>query len=412
VVYVADYLYHGLSQRHRAVDVLLDAFRREVLDETGQQRLVDFAHWQNRFAETLPILEPLVERRPDNIQYRVWLMRAYWGTKQQARLLDALKKADAHFHQQDRWQQNVIAALAHSCLENGLYEQSVSYYNEVIPLHQRAQPRRGIGDGTLSGYYGFLAQAYAGLGKTAQAVDAACGAVVSWGPTHVNRASALESLRSVLRSAADLDAYAAQLDKEAADKGQDKPIVRKALGQVYLEKRQFAKAIAQLETAAQLQPNDAETYKALIECYDKQEDRHGAIRQILRGLELSRRDIERFRDLGNRLETLGRSEEAQRAYTSIVEMLPNESEGHAMLAEIRQQQNRWPEAIVHWEQVAKIRALEPTGLVRLAQAQIHERRWEDAARTLEKLRTRAWPSRFGDVSSQVRSLEEQLERKR
>ena len=150
----------------------------------------------------------------------------------------------------------------------------------------------------------------------------------------------------------------------------------------------------------------------MIECYDKQEDRHGAIRQILRGLELSRRDIERFRDLGNRLETLGRSEEAQRAYTSIVEMLPNESEGHAMLAEIRQQQNRWPEAIVHWEQVAKIRALEPTGLVRLAQAQIHERRWEDAARTLEKLRTRAWPSRFGDVSSQVRSLEEQLERKR
>jgi hypothetical protein len=90
-------------------------------------------------------------------------------------------------------------------------------------------------------------------------------------------------------------------------------------------------------------------------------------------------------------------------------MLPSESESHTLLAEIRQQQNRWPEAITQWEQVARIRALEPTGLLKLAEAQIHERRWEAAVRTLRTLDTRSWPARFGDVHAQIRILEEQIE---
>ena len=61
-------------------------------------------------------------------------------------------------------------------------------------------------------------------------------------------------------------------------------------------------------------------------------------------------------------------------------MLPNESESHALLAEIREKQDRWPEAIAHWERVAEIRALEPTGLLKLAAAQIHEKAWDQAAK--------------------------------
>ncbi len=65
-----------------------------------------------------------------------------------------------------------------------------------------------------------------------------------------------------------------------------------------------------------------------------------------------------------------------------------------MLAEIRQQQNRWDEAIVHWQQVARIRALEPTGLLKLAEAQIHQQLWDDADATVRQLESRTWPSRF------------------
>ena len=43
----------------------------------------------SRYGESIAILLPLVERRPDNMQYRVWLMHAYFHTKQPAQLLGA-----------------------------------------------------------------------------------------------------------------------------------------------------------------------------------------------------------------------------------------------------------------------------------------------------------------------------------
>lgn len=88
--------------------------------------------------------------------------------------------------------------------------------------------------------------------------------------------------------------------------------------------------------------------------------------------------------------------------------MPTESEGHALLAEIRQEQNRWSEAVTQWEQVARIRALEPTGLLKLAAAQIQLRQWEQAEQTLGKLHGRQWPPRFGNVAQQVRELEDKI----
>ncbi len=102
-------------------------------------------------------------------------------------------------------------------------------------------------------------------------------------------------------------------------------------------------------------------------------------------------------------------------YTSIVEMLPAESESHQLLAEIRQRQNRWPEAIVQWQQVARIRSLEPTGLIGLAAALVHEHQWPEAADVLARLKKTAWPVQFNnppaDLPRKIRALQEQIERR-
>ena len=98
--YIAEYLFGGLDHYSRAIEILLDAHRREVLDEGGQSRLVEFLRGQNRFAETIPILEPLVQRRPDNLQYRVWLMNAYFKTGKSGQLAKLLKETHDYFHQE------------------------------------------------------------------------------------------------------------------------------------------------------------------------------------------------------------------------------------------------------------------------------------------------------------------------
>ncbi len=411
VKYIAQYLYHGLDLHDRGIEMLLIALDDKVLDESGQSQLVRYLHERGRYGESIAVLKPMVETRPTNIQYRTWLMRAYFQTKRPADLLALLKQTDDYFHGQKLWQEHIIAAMAYSCLENQLFEQSATYYEELIPLHQRSQPNRGIGNGTLSQYYGHMAAAYGGLKNTAKAVDAACGAVVSWGAHHDNRSSALNSLNNVLRSSPDLDAYVAQLDKQSEETGLHNAIVRKALGLVYFEKQQYDKATVQLTLAADVQPNDTETHRKLVECFDKRGDKQGAVDRLLASLQLSRRDINLYKDLGRRFKELERPEDAERANTSIVEVLPAESESHAMLAEIRQQQDRWDEAIVQWQQVARIRALEPTGLQKLAEAQIHEKRWDDAVETLNKL-DKGWPPRFGDVHNKVRELRNKIDQKR
>jgi hypothetical protein len=89
-------------------------------------------------------------------------------------------------------------------------------------------------------------------------------------------------------------------------------------------------------------------------------------------------------------------------------MLPAESESHAMLAEIRQEQNRWSDAIHEWQRVSEIRKLEPTGLLKLAAAQIHQKEWQAAIETIRKLRAREWPSRFDNVENDIQALERQI----
>ena len=408
VSYIAEYLFRGLDRHDRAIDILFDADRRKVLDENAQYQLVEFLHERNRHGESIAILLPWIERRPDNLKYRTRLMHAYFRTNQREALLSLLQETDAHFHKENRWDENAMNELAKSCLENELFERSVEYHKELIASHQRSQPRRGVGNDELSYFYMRLARAFSGLKNTADAVDAAGAAIVAWGPRHDRRAEAINTLVEVLRGSPDLDAYVAELDKSVAETGMENPIVRKYLGQVYIEQEKYAKAAAQLKTAVQSQPNDAESHKKLIECYDRQNDKAGAVAQLLDSLQLSRRDIGLWADLGKRYIDMKKPKQAERAYTSMVEMLPHESESHSRLAVIRQEQGRWADASGHWRQVAQIRELEPTGLMKLAEAQVHLKQWDQASETLKMLRARTWPDRFGNVPHVVSELEQRI----
>jgi tetratricopeptide (TPR) repeat protein len=405
---VADYLAQGLQNCDRAIEILWAAHRDKLLGESGQYKLVGYLHARNRYGESIGLLQGLVEAGPHNLEYRRLLMYAYFRTNRKDELMGFFKQTDDFFHQKNRWGEGPMAVLAGACLQSELFEAAVEYYKELIPLHERTARNRGIGDGTLSAYYGGQARAFAGLKKTPEAVEAACGAIVSWGSNSENRAHALEALRKVLQDCEKLDAYTADLDAQVAKDGRDNPLVRKALGQVYSERGQFDKAIVQLRAALELQPNDAEIHQALVACYDKQNDKQGAIRQLLSSVQLSRRDINLFKELGWRLADLHEDRESERAYTSIVEVLASESESHAMLAEIRESQNRWGDAIDEWRQVARLRSLEPTGLLRLAAAQVHEKQWDVAAETVRQLRAKSWPQRFDKTESQIQELEQQL----
>ena len=112
-----------------------------------------------------------------------------------------------------------------------------------------------------------------------------------------------------------------------------------------------------------------------------------------------------------RLAEQGMTEEAERAWTHMVEMRPAESESHAALATVRDEQKNWSGAVEQWRHVARIRELEPTGHLALARALIKAGDVGEARVVSETVMSKDWPSRFGNVKAEARSILQQLDRK-
>jgi DNA-binding SARP family transcriptional activator len=85
-------------------------------------------------------------------------------------------------------------------------------------------------------------------------------------------------------------------------------------------------------------------------------------------------------------------------------MKPNESDGHARLAEEREKQERFADAVVQWQQVIRIRTQEPPGWLRLARALIRASRPDEARRALQHVLDTKWEQRFGDVRAEAQQL--------
>ena len=404
VKHTADYLFDGLDAKEEAVTALTSAYSRKLLDEAGISQLAAFLERMNRDAQALPFLVEVVAMNPANADYRRRLIGSLGRAGQPDQALAAVSEAITYFKGKHEWNETTLAPLAQGCHEGELWARGIELYDELIPLHQRTQPKHGIGNGTLSGYYTRLAECQTGQGNTTKAVDAAAAAIVNWGARHDQRAQALGTLRKVLEQAKDLDDYVALLDQQVAQSGLENPVLRKALGEVLIARKQFPKAILNLRRAVGAQPDDGESHKLLVSAYDSMPDPEAALRQLLDALRLSPRNLELLTDLANRFEKLGRADEAERARTGLAEALPNESEGHAMLAAIRQTQNRWPEAIAEWQRVAAIRSLEPTGLLNLAKAQTHEKLWSEAIASAKQLLAKEWPSRFGNTHAEAAAI--------
>ncbi len=409
VYHIAQYLYGGLRHSNRAIEIMLIAHQKKLLSPQMQYDLCEWLHGQRRYGEAIAILEPLVERYPDSMRHRVLLLKSYAKTSRRQQMNTLLAETDEHFRQQGRWTQQNIRQLADGCLDIQLFKEAVQYYGEGISLVERSHPTRGIGTALLSDLYVGLARSYSGRGMTKEAVKAASDAIVAWGPNAAQRSSTISWLNTVLSRAKDLDDYVKHLDAETEKNGTDSPLIRKGVGLAYLDRDQPKKAIPQFRAALQLQPNDTQTHDRLIFAYDNIGDKDAGLKQTLAWLELDRHNLEGYRSLAQRLKTNERPPElTERALTTIVEAAPNEAEHHQLLAEFREQQDQWPAAIEHWKQVARLRSLEPRGLLELAEAQIHEEQWKEAQKSIDELNRKEWPARFTEVRSRVLRMQQRI----
>lgn len=404
----ADYLHEGLSKHQAAIQVMVNSNIRGLLDESGQLKLVTWMHRQKMYESSIPILTKLIDGSSQYMSIRAQLLRAYFETEQEQKLNALLTETHDMFHEDGLWNESHIIELARVCVEIEELETGTGYFEEAINLHQNSHANRGIGGGALSRYYLELANAYGEMGETAEAVDAASAAVVSWGNLYEQRREAVNQLNVIVMVADNFDKFLKQWNQQTEKSGQDSPLIRKAIANRFLKKQQYLQSIEQYKIALEFSAFDREIHQGLMNAFDSMNDGEGAIQQLISQIDTDRHNLKLFTELANRTEK--GTALAEKAATSIVESAPNEAESHTALAGFREKQNQWDAAISHWQRAAELRKLEPAGLLGLANAQVHSKKWQAATATIQKLQRTEWPARFNNIESQIRELDRKIPR--
>jgi len=402
VLHTAKYLWSGLRENDRAINALFAADARGKLREQGRWQLVVWLHDRLRWKASLPQLEKLLADRPDHRTYLVAYIRALHESGRDEDSRARLDAAEKRFKELGQWNELILRDLARVAGVCRFHVRAVKYYEELIPLHQRTHRNRGVGSGRLSNYYGGLSRSYLALGQDDKAIDAASAAVVSWGRTHRSRTRAIASLLAILSSLKDLDGYAKRYDERVAKTGLDAPLIRKGMGAAYLGRKQPGMAIPQLLSARDLQPNDAEVHQHLLKAYDAMGDAEKAIGALMDSIRMSPLNLNLYAELGTRLEKRAQKAEAERAWTTLVEVLPNEAASHRRLAQYREQRGNHAAAVAQWRQVVRVRTNESDGWLRLAGAQIAAGDKVGARETLRHVMTTKWTA--GDAHRKAEAL--------
>ena len=223
-----------------------------------------------------------------------------------------------------------------------------------------------------------------------------------------NRRSALRVVTEVLGQVKDLNAFVRRRDELVAKEGLDAAILRKALGQIYTKKRQFERAIVQLEKARDLQAHDSEIHQALWQAWKALNNSEGMAKSLLTWIRSEPLKLELYRQLAQLYQRTGERAAAERDWTSLVEMKPLEAVGHQMLAQQREEQRRDTEAALQWQQVMRIRTAEPVAYFGLARCQQRLGKMADARKVLGNMIKKSWEPRFGNVRQQAQRLLSQL----
>lgn len=411
VAYVSSYLYKGLHDYAGAIAAMRDAYSKGLLGYNSQNRLASWYVEQQRWLDGAEFAATMLKTWPEYLAQHLQLIQCLGGAGKTEARDAAMASAIALFKGKDGgWHENVVAQLAGAGLEGGMHEVAAGLYDECIRMRLNARGGRTSGDSRLSQYYTSLSRCHSKLGNTAAAVDAASGAIVCWPRGYDNREEALNNLEMVLRSAKDFAGYVEAFVAKVESSNQENPVLRRAIGKICLERKDYAGAIRHLRAALEVQPNDTELYASLLTAYDKNEDAAGAIACLLESRELSGHDLALLVELGDRYAKAGDKEQAERAYTTLAEAMPQEADGHMELADLREEQQRWSDAEIQWRQVVRLRADDPHGVLGLSRSLIELKQFDEAESRLRKLLAAEWPERFGDVHYQARTLLETITR--
>lgn len=331
------YLYYPLELKQEAIDTLLKAADRGVLNDDGRLTLTGWLFQAKRYEEALAQARLLHASDPSNLDHRRMMILCLDATGEKVAADAYAMETILWFKREKLWDGNAMKRLGQVTLKLGYYVRSEQIYRELAEFYL-AQPRQNGRrfEGELSEAWADLARSLAGLGRTDEAIETAAKAVVAWGQRRGRRDHALKALHQVFAGVKDLDAWVAKHEESVAKTGLDAPLLRHAASAAYLSRNDLDQAIEQLRIALRLSPADEAIHQTFMKAAGKSRRNELIEEGWIEYLAAFPRQLPLYEKLGRFYEKIGRKEEAERAFTTLVEVDPYEPEGRAKLAEIRE----------------------------------------------------------------------------
>ncbi|HMQ22368.1 MAG TPA: hypothetical protein PKE00_07765, partial [Planctomycetota bacterium] len=403
IAYVANYLWNGLASHHVAIEALLAAEARGILQESTLRTLASWCMSTDgkRPSVTLRIVDGFLEDDPLRLDDRLLRAKALMSLGRADEARSELIATEHLLREGDRWTEGNVAALAQAAISDvPALDLAVRYFKEAIAMRDKALGGVARPDWTISFYYAELTRAHVGQKQWAEAFAAARSALVTADARHNHEAKANEAMDLLLR-VGPLKDIIAMHDQEVARSGQDAALLRKLFGSALLRQRSLDEAIVQLQKATELQPDDPATWDSLVAAHDQNKAADAALEVLRQSLDVLPFDLERTTAYATRLEHAKQHELAMRAWTQLVELRPDEAVSHERLAASFERHLEWPSALQQWRRVTDIRPEEPKSWFGLADAQARSGANDDARATLRTMMAKDWEARFGDVKAEV-----------
>lgn len=332
ILRAASYLNDNLSDRDNAIKLLTTAMEQQLLSPDGKYQLARWLEDASQFKRSLDVLRPLVDAPGDWLDAELMLveMLERTGAKDEAKATYLqLKKKYFAVETPNAVTVSQLAGLCHQLTWS-------AEVHELVPPLIASLLNANSGDdrdnGELSRLYWLDANALSGLGDTIGAVEAVSSMIVLTPRDQEAQKEAIGHLVEILGAAKDLPGYVKHLDKLAAETAQDRPILRKAIGEVFASREAWENAIAQYRLANELMPEDSSLASQLIDALIQVGKVDEANEQLLRSLEIDRRQNDWWKLLAKNFESQGDRTEAQRAIGSIIDTQPGEANAYREVA--------------------------------------------------------------------------------
>ncbi len=314
-LYTARYLWNGLKAWEEAIAALEFAYKKGKLSRGGRGTLASWLCERKHFQKALPILSQLIREDGGRLDWRFLKLEALAGLKRYDEGRIYLAALVDWMHKRNLWSPSSVRSLAYRLEKGGMFEEAGHILEKAIRLYERDRKRP---DSWTGESYEHLAKILVKLGKHQRAYEAASAAVLSFAQPgwRSRRAQAVKVLRYVLKRSPDLKALAKAHEAEVAKSGEDVPLLRKVLGEIFFARREYALAAQQWEALRLLDPLDRKNYDRLVDLYGRFGNPKAQVSVLFSRLREFPRDKKQYALLAKLLKGMGDTGLASRALVS------------------------------------------------------------------------------------------------